>query len=274
VNITRRSALGLGVVALGRPSLSPTSRIRVRQRVVWSGRGKLKLACGALITKAPGGDLLCAWLSGADQEPASDNCMLLARSKDNGRTWSEPTQWISPENGMAALATALYSTPHGRMVAFGAHWPSEKGYTELYFFRIESGDAGRTWSKREPIVVHGNHAILHHPIRLANGEMLFPTSIFDRRPKPLIGPVERLAFAANEEEALAIPAAPGERSGGKFSHYLHGCASFISSDAGATRLVEHGRISNRPLGLLEPYCIQLREGRVAMLMRAEWGGFL
>lgn len=31
---------------------------------------------------------------------------------------------------------------------------------------------------------------------------------------------------------------------------------------------------NRPLGLLEPNILELKDGRLVMLMRAEWGGFL
>ena len=39
-------------------------------------------------------------------------------------------------------------------------------------------------------------------------------------------------------------------------------------------MVEYGHIANRPLGLLEPTCVRLKDGRVVMLMRAEWGGSL
>ncbi len=31
-----------------------------------------------------------------------------------------------------------------------------------------------------------------------------------------------------------------------------------------------GKVANRPMGLLEPACIQLRDGRIVMLMRAQW----
>jgi hypothetical protein len=71
-----------------------------------------------------------------------------------------------------------------------------------------------------------------------------------------------------------MPAVEGEPSGGKFAAHLWGCCAFISPDEDVTYLEEHGYIANRPLSLLEPVCIQLRDGRVVMLMRAEWGGFL
>lgn len=39
-------------------------------------------------------------------------------------------------------------------------------------------------------------------------------------------------------------------------------------------LLEHGRIANRPMGLLEPTAVTLKDSRVVMIMRAEMGGFL
>lgn len=49
-----------------------------------SGSAAYKLACGASIAQAPNRDLLCCWLSGSDGEPAADNCILMARSTDDG----------------------------------------------------------------------------------------------------------------------------------------------------------------------------------------------
>ena len=35
-----------------------------------------------------------------------------------------------------------------------------------------------------------------------------------------------------------------------------------------------GRVCNRPFGLLEGNIIELKDGRLTLLMRADWGGFL
>jgi hypothetical protein len=85
--------------------------------------------------------------------------------------------------------------------------------------------------------------------------------------------VERLVHARSEAEALAMPAGEG-RDAYKFATHLHGCSAFISPHEDGRAMVEYGHIANRPLGLLEPTCVQLRDGRIVMLMRAEWGGFL
>ncbi|MCA9441857.1 MAG: exo-alpha-sialidase, partial [Candidatus Omnitrophica bacterium] len=159
-------------------------------------------------------------------------------------------------------------------ILFGAHWPSEAEYTIWHYFRLESRDSGHTWSKPEPLTVHDNHACFGGPVHLDNGELLFPVSFFQKREKPLVGPVMALAQADSEEEALAVPASEGGYPGGKFSSHLHGSSVLIASDENATDLKEYGAIDNRPLGLLEPTCIQLKDGRIVMLMRAEFGGFL
>jgi len=46
-----------------------------------------RLACGAAVAEMPNGDLLCWWLSGSDNEPATDNNVLASRSTDMGETW-------------------------------------------------------------------------------------------------------------------------------------------------------------------------------------------
>jgi predicted neuraminidase len=232
-----------------------------------------RLACGALLVVAPNGDLLCSWLSGTDNEPSTDNCVLMARSTDKGKTWSDPSILI-PAGGMAGAVTSIYPTSDGRLLLFGAHWPSEEQYTVWHYFRMESKDSGLTWSDPKPFVVHDNHACFGEPVHLANGELLFPVSFFQKRVKPLSGPVMKLAQAKTEEEALAIPPTESGDGGGKFSTHLHGSSVLIAKDENATEFAEYGKVCNRPLGLLEPTCIQLKDGRIVMLMRAEFGGFL
>jgi len=256
------------------------TRIRVRESSVFDGWQGYRLACAATLAQAPNGDLLCCWMSGSGHEPADDNCVLLARSTDKGRTWSEPRLWLPPiedaERGpLAAVIGAFYPTDDGRLILIGYHLPAAKHYTEEFFFRIESHDSGHTWSEPERQVLRpANDAVTtHSPIRLSSGEYLFPGQFFEKRPRPLVAPVEQLVHARSEEEALAMPAGEG-RDAYKFATHLHGCSAFLSAHEDGRGMVEYGHIANRPLGLLEPTCVQLRDGRIVMLMRAEWGGFL
>ncbi len=271
-------AVSSGLVSVAFATDTPA--IQVRETVVFDGHAgwehegiTYRLACGAIVAQAPNGDLLSCWLSGSNKEPSTDNNVLMARSKDGGKTWGEP-QIIVPAGEMAGALTALYTTKQGALVALGAHWPSDKGYTVWHWFRMESHDSGYTWSEPEPFVLHGTHAsVCQGPVRLKNGDDLFPGCLFDKREKPLVAPVKTLAQAKSEREALAMPSGD-EKSGGKFSKHLHGCCVFIDRDGDGRGFEEFGSINNRPLGLLEPTCIELKDGRIVMLMRAEWSGFL
>lgn len=113
------------------------------------------------------------------------------------------------------------------------------------------------------------------PIQLQNGEYLLPTSFFEQRPVMLPGSVAATAVAKSEAEALALPPDPTRRPQiAKFFTHLHGCSALTTSKADLTDLVEHDGLRNRPLGLLESTAVQLNDGTVVMLMRAEFGGFL
>jgi hypothetical protein len=139
---------------------------------------------------------------------------------------------------------------------------------------MESTNNGVTWSKREPFRIRKDENImLGRATRLANGEYLFPASFFEKRPVPLTASIDALARATSEAEALALPPAPDSKPD-KFGTHLHGSTAITTSDPDLRGLVEHEGIRNRPLGLLEGTAIQLKDGRVVMLMRAEYGGFL
>ncbi|MCF7855322.1 MAG: glycoside hydrolase [Candidatus Pacebacteria bacterium] len=250
--------------------------IHITQRVVFNGWRNYKLAVGGSLHQAPNGDLLCFWLSGSNGEPAADNGMLLARSTDAGRTWSEPTEWVCAGDEAAAVKL-MHTTDDGRLIAFGNWWPYEKSYTVQRYFRIESKDAGRTWSEPWPFQVRESQNIsLAGPVtQLDNGDYIFPTTFFEKRRTPLTGAPEALALAEDETAAASLPPAPpGHEAPEKFGTHLYGCSVFIASEDDLSDMQEHGQISNRPLGLLEPSLIQLKDGRIVMLMRAEWGGFL
>ncbi|WP_432797095.1 exo-alpha-sialidase [Poriferisphaera sp. WC338] len=234
-----------------------------------------RLACAAIMTEAPNGDLLVAWLSGSGKEPATDNCALLARSSDGGKTWSEP-EIIVPAGEQAGIVTNLYTTDDGKVVLLGAHWPSDKKYTEWHYFSRVSEDSGKTWGKPYPFKINKGYAALGHgqrPLTLDNGETFFVGQFYRKRNKRLIAPAGALAFAKNETDALRMPKGKG-RDSGKFGEYHHGFVG-VKVDSPVVRSTEMlGKADNRPLGLLEPTGIVLKHGTISVLMRAEWGGYL
>jgi predicted neuraminidase len=235
-----------------------------------------KLACAALVVDCPNGDLLCGWLSGSAKEPATDNCFLISRSKDGGKTWLPP-QILIPSGEMAGIVTNIHKTTDG-IIAFGAYWPAEKEYTEWHYFKIESADNGQTWSAPARFDLHNKNGFIGPgPISLPDGKFLYVGGFFDKRQKPITASVKEIAFAKNEEQAQSMKSFdPNDKASApeKFGRYLHGCCAYIADNNSSINFSEHGYIANRPLGLLEPTAIMLKDGTIAMLMRAEWGGFL
>ncbi|MCC6679660.1 MAG: exo-alpha-sialidase [Phycisphaeraceae bacterium] len=232
-----------------------------------------RLACGVNLVQAANGDLLMTWLSGTDSEPSTDNCILVARSTDGGFTWSEPSI-IVPAAEDAGGLTNIFRGEDGQLVGLGAYWPSEEEYTVWYYFRMTSDDNGQTWSTHEPFTLFDNHASLGQRIKLDDGRWLFPASIFLKREQPLHGDLETLAKTATEEQAQALAKTIAEPNPDKFARVLHGCLSVFADDASAGNLTLGGQVANRPMGLIEPTVVQLKDGTVVMLMRAQSGGFL
>ena len=120
-----------------------------------------------------------------------------------------------------------------------------------------SDDNGTTWSPPEYLATTRQNVAIESHIRLANGEWLFPAYYMEPRAEPLPGGTRR-----------------------EYTHMI-GCCVAISKDEGASfekdsdgRVVLHGAIDNRPLGLHEPRLVQLDSGRVLMFMRANFDGHL
>lgn len=232
-----------------------------------------RLACAVNIVEAGNGDLLVTWLSGSDKEPSPDNCVLMARSTNNGKTWSQP-QVLIPAGKNAAHITNLYRSSDDTLMALGAYWPAEDEYTTWYYFRMTSDDHGHTWTDPKPFTLLNNRASLGRRIPLNGGTWLFPGTCFQERDVPLHGSIEAIAAAEDETQAVLLADRYDEPNTNKFSRFLHGCLAFSTGDDQASILEPSSRINNRPLGLIEPSAVQLTDGTIAMLMRAEWGGFL
>lgn len=96
----------------------------------------------------------------------------------------------------AGSLTAMHVTPGGKVIAFGAEWPSEQGYTVWHYFRMESTDNGYCWSPRERAIIREADTIMFcRPVPLRNGEYLLPATFFEKRPVPLWGSIRETTRA-------------------------------------------------------------------------------
>lgn len=237
---------------------------------------RYRLACAPGLTVCPNGDLLCTWLSGSGGEPAVDNCSLISRSVDGGKTWSEPEIFV-PVDPVLGCGSGFTFEKDGRLFALYGYFPAAEEYTKWYWFQKESRDNGHTWSQGRPIVLwqkEGESASFGGITRLADGSWRCAVQVFRPREYPLTASPMRLALARDEQEAAGMPPrGDQEPDAEKFGRCLHSCG-VVSPNEDFTAFTMLGGVSNRPLGLLEPNILELKDGRLVMLMRAEWGGFL
>ncbi len=256
--------------------------IKAKETVLFDGLNKgfeyngsiFRLACGPSLVQAPNGDILCCWLTGSKKEPAPDNCLAISRSKDMGKTWSDPSMLVPPgdENGSGFIQRC-----GDKLVLMEARWPMEALYTVWNYSRRESLDNGYTWSCPEPVTLFSEDDIscaIGNQIKTKNGEYLCCAQIFKKREKPFTAGAIRVVLAETEEEAYALPPMkPGEMDTSKFGTHLHGCGVF-ETDKDFKNFKFRGWVHNRPMGLLEPTMVELNDGTLVMYMRAELGGFL
>ncbi len=259
-----------------------SGKVKINQITVFDGVAgwlhngvNYKLACAPVAVEAPNGDILCSWLSGSDSEPASDNSILISRSRDMGATWSEPEIFVASDDEGFGGAMILRSGE--KLVKLAAKLPLSEQYNVWNYRRSESLDNGYTFTESKPITLvegEGFSAALCYKIVTSDNRVLFAAQTYTKRKKPLTASAEQLALAKTEEEAESMVMSEGGTPiEYGFANYRSGCAVFESNeDFSEFKML--GRVDDRPLYLGEPTIIELKSGRLVMLMRAEWGGYL
>lgn len=71
------------------------------------------------LTRTRGGRLYVCFYSGGEGEGA-ENYVLLKKSDDDGKTWSEPVLAIDPAGNVRAFDPCLWTAPDGRVFLFWA----------------------------------------------------------------------------------------------------------------------------------------------------------
>ena len=249
----------------------------------WEHNGKIyHLAVGCGIAETADGELLATTMTGGDTEPCDDHITVIMRSKDRGQTWSEPEELLGNVDGLNGSAS--FFRVDGRTLFDGKNylelgrWPAAGQYTEWHYTVAPTTDGARTWAEEKPINKHDTdeyNSGFGNITRTSKGELLCCGTCNIKRKTPLTAGVERLLNAKSEEEALAMePIKEGESSPMDFAGTLFGLICFeVNEDF--TEFKPRGNIvCNRPLGLLEGHIMELKDGTLTMIARAEWGGFL
>lgn len=123
--------------------------LRVVRRVTIASGGPRHRAFPAAV-KLQNGDLLVAYREGTDHWRTKDGMVRLVRSRDGGKSWSEPkTVWSIPghnlgtHDGLSQLANGAVLLPVQDVFKIDSQPWSIKAYM------MRSADNGQTWSKPE-----------------------------------------------------------------------------------------------------------------------------
>lgn len=128
------------------------------------------------LTRTENGRLYVCFYSGGDEEGA-ENYVLLKKSDDEGRTWSEPILAVDPAGNVRAFDPCLWTAPDGRVFLFWAQsYGGFDGRAGCWFSVCEAPDVKNPeWSG--PIRI-GDGVMLNKPTVLQNGDWLLPISLW------------------------------------------------------------------------------------------------
>ena len=210
--------------------------------VAYRGRPPLLLCCEPKLRALPNGEWVVAFLSGADQEPASGNPHALIRSADRGRTWSAP-EIIHPHPGQENCAGELIVDEHRLLFLSCVH---DGAFGDWRCIEQESADGGRSWSEPRPFEALPERGMFMATYRASWGEWLTPFEYFP---------------SAERQEG-----ADGRVGLRPFNGVL------ISGDRG--RSWTRSGLTGPHFSWAENNVVELRDGRLAMLIRYDHSGVI
>lgn len=218
-----------------------------RLSLVYRGTPPDLICCEPMVRPMADGSWLCLWLGGGAVEPCPDNRVVGCRSFDRGRTWSgagkgsgsttQRPMVVLSAAPRALLITELLLCADGAVSAMLA---SHTGHFEDWqTHRADSRDGGYTWDELQPIPHLPTNTFVRNAWVLSTGETLLP---YQHYPE------------------------------GYQDHRAHNGA-LISRDGGKTFDISEPTPS-RLRGWAEPNGVELPDGSLAMLVRADGTGVL
>lgn len=220
---------------------------------IYAGESTDSLSCESILRQMPNGDWVTFIQSGGSAEPRPENDVFLARSRDQGQTWSDLIQLFElPDK--ATYQTEAFVLGQKVLLFVSTH---NGGFLDWESWVTVSEDSGYTWSPFQ--------ALWHLPRRT------FIRTAMVARDGRILLPYQHYELRVEEEERLRAAGKPIMRSTDAVAEN----GVLISSDGGA-EWTQHGGIHVPTPGWswAENNIVELIDGTIAMLIRADRTGVL
>lgn len=218
------------------------------------------MVCDTTVRPMADGTWMLLILAGDSREPSPKNYIGVARSADQGKTWSklEPFDTGLPRSGetIGQGPTELIVRDNEAILFFATHGDSYSWAKTWKSWLLRGRPDGRTWGKPQLLPGRlGHNCFIRSHIVTRDGRLIVPFQHYLRSPND-----DATSYA--EDRRLCDP-----RNG-----------VLISGDGGKTWR-EHGniRLTEDPLyfGWAEPSIVELADGTIKMVIRADrLGGVL
>lgn len=211
---------------------------------VYKGSPPDHCVCDQVLRMLPDGSWAIIFMTGGDHEPRKANYIAMCRSNDRGKTWSRKETVLRYEDRACLLSEVIVDGGEIRMMAV-THGGTFENWRNVV---VTSRDNGKTWDTPVPFEPLPRRVFVRNLYRASWGEWILPYQSYD---------------------TVANPDASPLKDG---SHKQARNGVLISSDHGKTwtRSTETGSVA----GWAENNVVELRDGRLVMLIRADGLGCL
>jgi len=213
-------------------------------RHIYKGTPPDHCVCDQALRQFPNGDWGIIFMTGGDNEPRKENYIAMCRSTDRGSTWSKPEKVLRYEDRACLLSEVIIYNEEITIIA-----ETHKGYFDDWrVYTMTSADNGKTWNEPIAFTPMPKRTFIRNIYISTWEDWFLPFQTYDTMPDPAVSPLKDGSFMEARNGVL------------------------ISNDKGKT-WIRSSDTGPMP-GWAENNIVELSDGRLVMLIRADGTGYL